>query len=91
MSGTTDVLRCLLVDAYAASSEMRIQLQVLFVLLLSCLLIGCASNSYESRPFFQHEYAAESHGQKNILDRIIETDPGGFRVETSPQYLKDPP
>ena len=91
MSGTTDVLRCLLVEAYGASSEMRIRLQVLFVLLLSCLLIGCASNSYESRPFFQHEYAAESHGQKNILDRIIETDPGGFRVETSPQYLKDPP
>jgi hypothetical protein len=28
---------------------------------------------------------------KNILDRIVETDPGGFKVETSPQYLKDPP
>jgi len=62
-----------------------------FVVSVSSLLIGCASNSYESRPFFQHEYAAESHGQKNILDRIVETDPGGFKVETSPQYLKDPP
>jgi len=29
--------------------------------------------------------------KENILDRIVETDPGGFKVETSPQYLKDPP
>jgi hypothetical protein len=67
------------------------RLQMFFVVSVSSLLIGCASNSYESRPFFQHEYAVESHGQKNILDRIVETDPGGFKVETSPQYLKDPP
>ena len=67
------------------------RVQMFFVVSVSSLLIGCASNSYESRPFFQHEYAAESHGQKNILDRIVETDPGGFKVETSPQYLKDPP
>jgi hypothetical protein len=67
------------------------RLQMFFVVSVSSLLIGCASNGYESRPFFQHEYAAESHGQKNILDRIVETDPGGFKVETSPQYLKDPP
>ena len=67
------------------------QLRMLFVVSVSSLLVGCASNSFESRPFFQHEYATESHGQKNILDRIVETDPGGFQVETSPQYLKDPP
>jgi Putative bacterial lipoprotein (DUF799) len=68
------------------------RLRIFFVVSVSSLLIGCASNSsYESRPFFQHEYAAGSHGQKNILDRIVETDPGGFKVETSPQYLKDPP
>jgi len=67
------------------------RLRIFFVVAISSLLVGCASNSYESRPFFQHEYAAESHGQKNILDRIVETDPGGFKVETSPQYLKDPP
>ena len=67
------------------------RLQMFFVVSVSSLLIGCASNSYESRPFFQHEYAPESHGRKNILDRIVETDPGGFKVETSPQYLKDPP
>jgi putative lipoprotein DUF799 len=67
------------------------RLRIFFVVSVSSLLIGCASNSYESRPFFQHEYAAESHGQKNILDRMVETDPGGFKVETSPQYLKDPP
>jgi Putative bacterial lipoprotein (DUF799) len=67
------------------------RLQMFFVVSVSSLLIGCASSSYESRPFFQQEYAAGSHGQKNILDRIVETDPGGFKVETSPQYLKDPP
>jgi len=67
------------------------RLQMLFVLSAAGVLIGCASSSYESRPFFQHEYAAESHGQKTIVDRIVESDPGGFKVETSPQYLKDPP
>jgi Putative bacterial lipoprotein (DUF799) len=67
------------------------RLQMLFALSAASVLIGCASNSYESRPFFQHEYAAESHGQKTIIDRIVESDPGGFKVETSPQYLKDPP
>jgi putative lipoprotein DUF799 len=67
------------------------RLQMFCVVSVSSLLIGCASNSYEARPFFQHEYAAESHGQKTILDRIVETDPGSFKVETSPQYLKDPP
>jgi hypothetical protein len=67
------------------------RLRMLFPLFVSCLLIGCASNSYESRPFFQHEYHPESHGRKTILDRIVETDPGGFKVETSPQYLKEPP
>jgi putative lipoprotein DUF799 len=67
------------------------RLQMLFVLSAAGVLIGCASSSYESRPFFQHEYADESHGQKTIIDRIVESDPGGFKVETSPQYLKDPP
>jgi len=67
------------------------RLQMFFVVSISSLLIGCANSSYESRPFFQHEYAAESHGQKNILDRIVETDPGGFKVEISTLYLKDPP
>jgi hypothetical protein len=61
------------------------------VLFAFCALTGCASNSYESRPFFQREYQAESHGRKTILDRIVETDPGGFKVQTSPNYLKDPP
>jgi hypothetical protein len=42
------------------------RLQIFFVVSVSSLLIGCASNSYESRPFFQHEYAAESHGQKTF-------------------------
>jgi hypothetical protein len=67
------------------------RLRMLFLLFVSCLLIGCAGNSYESRPFFQHEYHPESHGRKTILDRIVETDPGSFKVETSPQYFKEPP
>jgi hypothetical protein len=67
------------------------RLRMLFLSFVSCLLIGCASNSYESRPFFQHEYHPESHGRKTILDRVVETDPGGFKVETSPQYLKEAP
>jgi hypothetical protein len=67
------------------------QRRMLFALLVSSALFGCASNSYESRPFFQREYQEESHGRKTILDRIVETDPGGFKVETSPKYLKDPP
>src|SRR4029077_7932336 len=67
------------------------RLQMLFVLSAPGALIGCASSSYESRPFFQHEYAAESHGQKTNVDRIVESHPRGFKGETSPQYLKDPP
>jgi hypothetical protein len=67
------------------------RLRTLLVLLVPGMLIGCASNNYESRPFFQHEYHPESHGRKTLLDRIVETDPGGFKVETSPEYSKDPP
>lgn len=66
--------------------------------LRSCLVIclvsiaaGCATNNYETRPFFLHEYDAQSHGRKTILDRIVETDPGTFDVEVSPQYLQHPP
>jgi hypothetical protein len=67
------------------------RLRTIIVLFTVCGLTGCANNSYESRPFFQHEYHPESHGRKTILDRIVETDPGSFKVETSPQYLKEPP
>jgi hypothetical protein len=67
------------------------RLRTLLVLLVSFVLIGCASNNYETRPFFQREYQEDSHGRKTILDRIVETDPGSFKVETSPKYLKDPP
>lgn len=67
------------------------QLWMFLALLVSSVLTGCASNGYESRPFFQQEYAPESHGRKTLVDRIVETDPGGFKVETSPGYLKDPP
>ncbi len=63
----------------------------LFLVLTACLAAGCASNNYETRPFFAHEYDTESHGRKTILDRIVETDPGQFRVNVRPQYWQEPP
>lgn len=63
--------------------------RILLVVILC--VAGCANHSYESRPFFQHEYDTESHGRKTILDRIVETDPGGFKVKTLPDYSSDPP
>lgn len=70
-------------------SGTRVRLWV--VLLVSFALAGCASNNSEGRPFFQHEYGVQSHGRKTILDRLVETDPGGFKVQASPAYSKDPP
>jgi hypothetical protein len=62
-------------------------------LLLCTVLIftGCATHQYEDRPFFQQEYATTTHGRKTLLDRIVETDPGGIHVDIAPQYNSDPP
>jgi hypothetical protein len=61
-------------------------------LIVAAVLSGCATHyNYEERPFFQQEYDVDSHGRKTILDRLVEFDPGGFHVNVSPAYLKDPP
>jgi hypothetical protein len=58
---------------------------------LLCLVIGCSSNNYETRPFFQHEYDVEAHGRKTFFDHLVELDPGTFNVNVAPDYLADPP
>ena len=61
------------------------------ILLVVLTLSGCAIDQPEERPFFQKEYATETHGRKTFLDRLVETDPGGFRVEVAPEYETNPP
>ena len=61
------------------------------VLIVTILAAGCATNHYEERPFFQHEYELTSHGRKTLFDRIVEVDPGRINVDVSPEYLNDPP
>ncbi|MGA2410414.1 MAG: GNA1162 family protein [Candidatus Binataceae bacterium] len=56
------------------------------------LAAGCAAHQpVEDRPFFQQEYSVETHGRKTILDRVVETDPGGFHVDIAPAYNENPP
>lgn len=64
---------------------------LLLIVVLMGAVAGCAANNYEARPFFQHEYGVETHGRKTLLDRIVETDPGGFKVYVSPGYFLAPP
>jgi hypothetical protein len=65
---------------------------ILLVLTVTVLFTGCAAgNHYEERPFFQQEYDLESHGRKTLFDRLVEFDPGGFKVDVSPEYLRNPP
>lgn len=61
------------------------------VLATILMLTGCAAHQPENRPFFQQEYSTETHGRKTLLDRIVETDPGGFHVNVSPEYEANPP
>jgi hypothetical protein len=58
---------------------------------LLCVVIGCASNNYETRPFFQQEYDVEAHGRKTFFDHLVELDPGTFNVNVAPNYVADPP
>ncbi|MCL5044447.1 MAG: hypothetical protein M1336_04075 [Deltaproteobacteria bacterium] len=59
------------------------------------LLAGCAAATAQqernTQPLFLPEYGAMEHGRKTLLDRILETDPGGVSVETSPEYRRHPP
>jgi hypothetical protein len=55
---------------------------------------GCAnvsSHDADSRPFFQKPYYVTTHGKKTWWDRLVELDPSGITVKSSPQYLKNPP
>jgi hypothetical protein len=61
------------------------------VLITFLTLTGCAVNQPEDRPFFQKEYATETHGRKTFFDRLVETDPGGFHVNVAPEYETNPP
>src|SRR5690349_25041286 len=63
----------------------------MLALLLLCGVIGCSSNNYETRPFFQHEYKVEAHGRKTFFDHLVELDPGTFKVKVAPDYLAAPP
>jgi hypothetical protein len=68
--------------------------RVTYLMLLPlCLLplAGCASQNYETRPFYQKEIATETHGKKTLFDRIVETDPGGLEVTMAKDYEERPP
>ena len=58
-----------------------------------CLLplAGCASQNYETRPFFQKQIALQTHGKKTLFDRIVEVDPGGLDVTMAKDYEEHPP
>jgi hypothetical protein len=63
-----------------------------YLLLITVLtLTGCAVNQPEERPFFQKELATDTHGRKTFFDRLVETDPGGFRLNVAPEYETNPP
>jgi hypothetical protein len=63
-----------------------------YALLLTFLTFtGCAVNQPEERPFFQKEYATETHGRKTFFDRLVETDPGGFHLAIAPEFETNPP
>ena len=69
----------------------RIQLSIWPTLLSAILLAGCATNSSETRPFFRQELGVTSHGRKTWFDHLVEVDPGGFKVELTPDYWREPP
>jgi len=52
---------------------------------------GCAAPSFENRPFFQQEYAVQTHGRKTWFDHLVEVDPGAFKVDVASDYLQGPP
>jgi hypothetical protein len=54
-------------------------------------LAGCASQNYETRPFYQEQIGTEWHGRKTLLDRVVETDPGGLDVEMAKDYEEHAP
>jgi len=64
---------------------------VSLAVLAAILFAGCATNNSETRPFFRPEQQVESHGRKTWFDHLIEVDPGGFKVQLTPDYWREPP
>ncbi len=62
------------------------------LLMLTVALAGCSSNNnYEERHFFRSEYGTETHGRKNLLDRVVESDPGRIKVSISDDFETNAP
>ena len=63
----------------------------------TALIEGCATQDLEvqaareQRPFFQTELEADTHGRKNLFDRVIEADPGKLEVEMASDYQQHAP
>jgi hypothetical protein len=75
-------------DVKASASAVK----YLLTLLAAGLFAGCASaNQVEERPFFQHEYELENHGPKTLFDRIVQLNPGGFDIDVTPAFMRNPP
>ena len=73
-----------------------VKLVVAGALLLTSLFMvnGCASqdqDAREQRPFYQAELETDTHGRKNVIDRLIEADPGKLNVEMASDYDRRPP
>lgn len=64
---------------------------VWLAVLAAIAIAGCATSSYETRSFFRKELAAETHGRKTWFDHLVEVDPGGFKVELTSDYWREPP
>jgi hypothetical protein len=48
---------------------------------------ACASQAdLTDRTFFRNEYDVDTHGRKTWFDRLVETDPGGFKTHVAPEY-----
>lgn len=64
---------------------------------LLLLLLGCADKPYRalspksSDPFYQEDKDHGYSGQKKLLDRVYQLDPGQSFFKCSPYFLQDPP
>ena len=48
---------------------------------------ACASQApLTDRTFFRNEYDVDTHGRKTWFDRLVETDPGGIKIQVAPEY-----
>jgi hypothetical protein len=61
------------------------------------LILGCANNQYRdlssrnNDPFYQEEKDSGYSGQKKLLDRLYQLDPGQRFLEHSSSFLQNPP